>query len=148
MSNTTQNLPCVLCGAPGNIVREAPNQSDVRVKCSSCGHTYSKMDSLDAQAAHQIPEYAGPAPEPAYHPEQEVMPPSPEPSRSQNSTDTGTLAVPRTPAFVFVSKDRKTVEFCTKKDLKRKALQWETTGKTYDMFELLPKKVSAKIEFN
>lgn len=155
MSNTTQNLPCVLCGASGNIVREAPNPADCRVKCNSphCGHTFSKQDSLDAQAANAIPEnnfdfrdIEESQPPPA--PQKEVVPsPPPEHSPSKKSGAMGTLDVPRTPAFVFISKDRSHVEFCTKKDIKKVALQWETTGKSYNLYELHSKQVTAKIEF-
>lgn len=150
MMNTTQELPCVICGSLGNIVREAPNPHETRVKCNSCGHTYSKQDSLDAKQAGAIPD-APPENVEKFKPiptEEVVPPPLPEHSPSKNIDVTGTLSVPRTPAFVFVSKDRKTVQFCTKKDLKKTALQWETLGKRYDMFELQAKKVSAKIEFN
>lgn len=54
--------------------------------------------------------------------------------------------VPRTVNYVFLSKDRKQVEFIPARDLKKVALKWESKGRGYELFELTPKQSSVKID--
>lgn len=58
----------------------------------------------------------------------------------------GSTKLPRTLAFVIVSKDRKRHEFVNKKQLKKAVFQWETRNAPYEVFELTPKAVQAKVD--
>lgn len=143
--NTDKNYPCVNCGAPGNIVREGP---DPRLKCTQCGFLYDASASKEAEDAGVVPD--GP---PKLD---DTTPPLTPPLSSETKSIVERVAeklesqasstkIPRSPSYVFVSKDRSLSEFTTKKNLKVTTLQWETSGRKYDVFELQPKQVSAKV---
>lgn len=141
----SDNYPCVVCGSTGQIVRRSV---DPRVKCTKCGFTYDASESLNMKEKGQIPEAR-----------QELQDPNPPsntdvsrqiPTETQRAGDTTSEPtrgrnIPRSPGFVFLSKDRQDYEFCSKRDLEKVALRWQIGNKTYDVFQLSPKKVSAKL---
>lgn len=155
MRNTDKDYPCTQCGSAGNIVREGP---DPRLKCSSCNFMYDASVSLEAQKAGAIPDGL---PE-----EIREATAVDNPRRANEASDqtrdargsSGVAAkgvhsavsvkVPRSPSYCILSKDRKSFEFTTKKDFKQKLLRWIADDRKYDVFELHPKSVAAKIDID
>lgn len=133
MSNTDKEYPCIFCGSSGNIIREGANP---RIKCNSCNGLYDGQDSLNAKEAGMIPDGLPELKEEPYNPLDHKLP---------DVIETNSGNVPKSPSHFFVSKSRNRFEFCTKRDFKKTALKWEQEG-SYDCFELVPKKISAKID--
>lgn len=142
--NTDKDLPCVSCGGPGNIIREG---ADPRLKCLRCNFLYNGSDSEAAKEAGNIPDGPPVIPDTTLPKVDRNLrePITDLPKVSQEIPPSSLAKIPRTPSYVFISKDRTGVEFATKKTLKQIALRWETQGRTFDCFELNPKKVSAKV---
>lgn len=128
------------------------------MKCNTCGMVYFASDSKAALEAGVIPDGA---PELQDTDAAVQQPESPgnegtaglerdKVDGGGRGSNGGTVkkAVPRTPSFVIVAKDRTEVEFCTQKDFKRALLKWEAADKKYDCFALTLKKVSAKVDIN
>lgn len=151
-TNTSEDLPCVNCGGPGNIIRESNVPEDKKLKCQKCSFMYTAADSLEAKNAGVIPD--GP-------PELDNTEPEADSAPGDNQGDLGTpetgwvstgghsrhpVTIPLRPSFVLVSKDRTQSEFAGKKDVKSVILRWEYEGRKYNLFELIPKKSSTKVE--
>lgn len=150
MLNTDKIIPCTNCGQPGNIIREG---ADPRLRCTNCGFSYNKSDSDAAVEAGAIPNEAPTLDDP--------NPEATDPfastgegaeAESSPSLPTGppdivhsTSKFPRTPGYIFISKDRERFEIVGKRDFRKAALWW-AQGEKYDLFELLPKKSSVKID--
>lgn len=143
--NTDKSYPCVNCGADdANIVREG---SDPRLKCNRCNFMYDASQSKEAQEADAIPD--GPPQikeEPAYIDSSaeliESVPARIAPARAERVV----TKVPRTPAYVLISKDRQRAEFTSSKDIDTAILRWKYEDVKFDLFELQPKKVTAKVD--
>lgn len=149
--NTDKEYPCLHCGTLGNIVRESEDLEQRRVKCNAprCGFTYSAADSLRAKEKGQIPNEPLVS-QPETSDDDQVVPEElpearPEPNRQEVQKAASTSKAPRTPSFVILSKDRLTSEFCTKKNLRERVIVWTAQEKKFDVFELTPKKVQAKL---
>lgn len=147
--NTDKSYPCVHCGSEqSSIIREDPkgDQRAARVKCNDCNGTYVAGDSIDAQAAGAIPDgppNLPPVPEydePMPAPDEVIIEEAP---KVQQEVD---RKIPRIPSYVFISKDRLTTEFSTKKSFRKTLLKWETSTEKFDVFELTPKSFSIKID--
>lgn len=152
--NTEKSIPCTNCGSEHtSVIREAPSAEDKKLKCLRCNFLFTEADSLGAQSAGSIPD--GP---PELDPQQEITQnwikegkKSPEDEVSTgrgpgNNLIGKTIPLPRTITHIIISKDRFGYDFCNKRTLKKTILSWEHAGKKYDVFELHPKKVSAKID--
>lgn len=147
--NADAEYPCTICGTLGSVVRDAPNLGDKKIKCGDlrCSYVYTAKDSLAAKEAGVIPDGPrvseespkidhGDRGEPAT---QSVT------NRSVANDSAAGRKAPRTPSFVILSKDRDESEFCTKKNLKERVILWTAQEKKFDVFELTPKKVQAKL---
>lgn len=146
MLDTGSNqYPCVVCGSQGTIIRNTPNP---RVKCGSCGFVYDGSESKEMKDKGQLPD----APPQLQDPNPPTTDPGREPVRERDTESdrpspvVTQSQVPRTPAFVFISRDRTITEFCGRRELKNIALKWQISDRTFDVFELQPRKVSAKVE--
>lgn len=155
INNTDKEYPCTNCGtASGNIVREG---TDPKLKCLSCGFLFLVSDSESAKNAGQLPT------EPI-RPSTQTLDESTiaklqvranesnvQDSIRQQTSDRSNIPttsypkLPRSPSYVFLTKDRRRSEFCSKKYLKSITLRWESEGLRYDVFELVSKKVETKI---
>lgn len=145
--NADAEYPCTICGTLGSVVRDAPNLGDKKIKCGDlrCSYVYTAKDSLAAKEAGVIPD--GPRPV-----EGGSVPDVDKPDTSRNipadqsvREEVAIRKAPRTPSFVILSKDRDESEFCTKKNLKERVILWTAQEKKFDVFELTPKKVQAKL---
>lgn len=137
MRNTEKDFPCTRCGAPGNVIREGANP---RLKCVACNFMFDASDSLAAKEAGNVPQSV-----PEMQDNVAELPrANAEPKEIGNRPITSP-EIPRTPSYVFVSKDRAQHEFCTRRDLTKTALKWQLSDDSYDVFELSPKKINAKI---
>lgn len=148
MANTSKDFPCTQCGNPGNIIRENVSPELRKLKCLTCGFMYTEADSSRAVEAGEIPDEPPTLqPEPVHDQvespsiRKEVRPNLP--TRTEARVD---KKLPRTLSYVVVSKDRSDYTFTTKKGLKQVIFQWETDGKKYEVFELTPKAVTAKVD--
>lgn len=56
------------------------------------------------------------------------------------------VSIPRLPTHVLISKKRDREEFTNTKGLKKALMRWEYEGEKFDVYMLLPKKISTKIE--
>lgn len=148
MRNTEKTLLCTHCGAPGNVVRESDDPAQKKLKCLRCNFMYTAADSEAAHAAGAIPD--GPPPEPQPEERERNVRQVREDStkRVDPLPEVSVTKIPRTPSYVFISKDRASSEFTTKKNVKAVALRWEYEGISYDMFELSLRRVNANIEIN
>lgn len=150
-TNTTEDLPCTNCGSPGNVVREANVPEDKKLKCHACGFMYSAADSIAAKEAGAIPD----EPPEINHAQGAEIQPEVD-SRDSGPTETGwapaggpsrsSIAIPKRPTFVLVSKDRTQSEFAGAKTVKSIILRWEYEGRKFDLFELTPKKASTRVD--
>lgn len=148
ISNTDKTYPCVQCGSESaNIVREGV---DPRMKCTRCNFMYNASDSIAAKEAGEIPNEAAYTPPAEPEPDTNPRRPREEPTRdAANSTPSRVreaATVPRSPSYVFISKTRDRTEFATKKNVKQIAMRWQYEGVKFDLFELQPKAVSAKVD--
>lgn len=153
-SNTEKTYPCIFCGSKSaNIIRESSSLESTRIKCNDCNGVYAASDSKELQEKGQLPDGPPVVQEPVQPASKDGGGRDPvvrdQPSKdavvSENRpSDRG--SVPRTPSFVFISKDRAITEFYTRRDLKKAVLSWEHRGVKYDVFELNPKKISAKVD--
>ena len=149
---------CVQCGVDNNsVIQKDPKGKNHRLKCNSCGFLFNSQDADAAKEAGAIPSSSPETLAAASDPEVEIYA-SPKESKTSRfpSEPVGPkpkeLAVfankiPRTPSFVFVSKDRSRAEFCNFKEVKKVALKWEQWGK-YDVFELNPKQFDVKVDIS
>lgn len=143
-SNTTKDYPCIQCGGPGNIVKEGDNP---RLKCLDCGMMYDGNDSKALKERGEIPTEA---------PKIKEDPPEPDrPSPMQGELIAGPAehkrlplitALPRNPSHVILSKNRKEFDFVTEKTFKKKILEWEASGKNYDVFQLMKFEYSVTVD--
>lgn len=151
-SNTDKVYPCVMCGSESaNIIREG---ADPRLKCnnSRCNFMYNASDSTAAQEQGTIPDglpELQAAPDPAANPrtvvDKEVVSQD-HPTKGPTEYASEAAKLPRTITHLIIAKDRYGYDFCNKKNLNAKLLSWSAAGKTFDLYELTPKKVSAKID--
>lgn len=155
ISNTDKIYPCVSCGSKSaNIIREGSSLQETRVKCNACSFMYSAADSKELEEKGGIPDGPPVIQKPVQPASRKRRDASEEVGLSSTLSDkgvdhepgSGQKVIPRTPSFVFLSSNRSMVEFCTKRALKKTVLAWEHKGEKYDVFELAPKIVSAKIE--
>lgn len=150
-ANTDKLYPCTNCGAQGNIVREGDTPELKRLKCLRCNFMYSAADSIAAVEAGEVPD--GP---PKLQPTPTPPPPSRDGDRSPAAHPSGHesgaasiqrgIQAPRTLRYLVVAKDRSTYEFANAKQLKGVVFQWEAKGASYEVFELSPKEVTAKVD--
>lgn len=154
INQTTDPYPCVNCGADDyTVIRQ--DASNPRLKCNRCKFTYNGADSLAAEEAGAIPTSSA-----------ETLASADEPLREHTSTNELQAAqpridvrderaayaspmvqkIPKSPAYVFISKRRDRVEYATEKDVKAVALRWESEGPNYDVFALAPKKFEVTLE--
>lgn len=149
--------PCVQCGSENvKIIRS--DAQNPRCRCGSCGFVFNGADSLAAEKAGAIKASSAESLASAEEPTSKTYEPGAIEEAEKTMTeylqtpyatlveDAG-LRIPRTPSFVFLSKDRRRYEFCTKKTLKRTAMKWELTG-PYDVFELAAKKFDLKFDIS
>lgn len=152
--NTSQEYPCLMCGTLGNIIRESQVDEERRIKCNDtrCSFIYTAKDSIDAKNAGLIPEgKREPTPDPVEEPVEDrtEAPERDQPitrseARVSNETRRSEKA-PRSPSFVILSKSRLESEFCTRKNLQSRVIHWVAQSKKFDVFELHPRKVEAKL---
>lgn len=146
IANTSKEYPCIMCGGPGNIIRE--DAVNPRVKCRNCNFMYDAKDSQELAERGQIP--SGPPDLPEIEEENaNVNIDKPNTYNGSNNTATdqrGTLSIPRSPSHIFITKDRKIFEFTTEKDFKKKLLKWESSSRRYDVFQLMKFEYSVKVD--
>lgn len=146
---TDKEYPCTHCGSKSyTIVRQ--DDKNPRLKCASCNFIYSGEDSERALNSGEIPESSPETLAEAADAHREVAKDRPETERLQeaepfHSPPATDINIPRTPKFVFLSKDRKRSEFSTQKDVKAVALRWEAQGINYEVYELTPKKFEVNV---
>lgn len=140
MSNTDKVYPCTMCGSEGNIIREGTNP---RLKCNVCNFMYDASDSQAAVEQGTIPDGIPDVVESTAIEEFLSKPVKVFPESIQAPTNT---KLPRTLHYVIVSRDRTEYEFSNSRDVKKRVLQWSASSKSFEVFELIPKAVSAKIE--
>lgn len=143
LQNTSKEFPCVMCGSSGNVIRESMDNTTKRIKCNKCNFVYSAQDSLDAQEVGTIPD--GPQELQDKTPSGRHIKRGDEEPKSENK-QSSPVHIPKTPAYCFISKDRRRSEFISKRDLRKAILKWEYENINFDVFELHTKKVSAKID--
>lgn len=142
---------CTVCGNDDvTILRQDPK--DPRLKCNACGFVFSGEDSLKAAAAGAIKASSPEALAAAVEPETETYKPTKAVEIAERNYQTDNKGyvqakVPRTPKYVFMSKDRKQHSFCTERDFKKTVLVWEAKG-NYDVFELNSKTVEVNLNLS
>lgn len=154
ISNTEKVYACIFCGSrSANIVREASSLEATKVKCNQCSAVYTASDSKELEERGGLPDGLPDIPEAVHTGDigrrdgveidarENDLPVSGDPIAPLKQS-----SLPKTPSFVFISKDRTTTEFCTKRELKRTVLAWTHLGTKFDVYELHPKKISAKID--
>lgn len=150
-SNTEKEYRCIQCGSDSvNIIREG---ADPRLKCNGCQMLFDGSQAKAAEKAGAIPDKA---PEPiqatvpteaASNPREVPKSSEPEKTSKQEQQKSSTPRIPREPAFVFISRDRKEVEFVTEKELVARTLNWQSRNKNYDLYQLNEKKSTVKVTF-
>lgn len=161
IKNTDKSYPCTQCGVDSpSIIREDPKGgSNPRLRCGACGFMYDGKDSLAATEAGAIKPSSEDSLAMASEPEESTIE-SPiqeaqreaanarrvQPGQTHYSPFNQVVVdpVPERPAYVFVSKDRKTHEFCTKKDLHPTAIRWSV--KPHNVYELAKLNLNVKVE--
>lgn len=151
---------CIQCGAEEiSVIREDPKKQNHRLKCGGCGFLFSVENAQNAEKAGAIPASSPESLANAADPETEIHTPSEQAARSVRTFPSEPQGVkpkeiavfankiPRTPTYVFVSKDRTQAEFCNSKEVKKLAMKWEQRGK-YDVFELNPKQFDVKVDIS
>lgn len=150
-TNTEKTYPCIRCGSKqANIIREASSLSETKVKCSdtNCNFVYTAQDSKELEEKGQIPNGPPAIQESVQTKEERSADRIPRDSHTPAAEHIsgGATGLPRSPAFIFISRDRTRSQLCTKRDLRKQTLAWEHEGVKYDVYELQPRKVSAKID--
>lgn len=147
---TDKEYPCTHCGSKSyTVVRQ--DSKNPRLRCSSCNFVYSGEDSEKAVNSGAIPESSAETLAEAADAHREVADEYEATSRTQEPVDrrapvpATNINIPRTPKFVFLSKDRRRSEFSTQKDVKSVALRWEAEGINYEVYELTPKKFEVNV---
>lgn len=146
---TDKEYPCTHCGSQSySVVRQ--DDKNPRLKCSSCNFIYNGEDSERAQNSGEIPESSPETLAEAAEAHREIAEDRPESKSSEfgepfRTAPATNINIPRTPKFVFLSKDRKRYEFSTQKDVKAVALRWEAEGINYEVYELTPKKFEVNV---
>lgn len=145
-----KEYPCTHCGSESyTVVRQ--DDKNPRLRCSSCNFVYSGEDSEKAVNSGAIPESSPETLAKAAEPHREIAdeyeetPTTGEPFNRTTPVPATNINIPRTPKFVFLSKDRKRSEFSTQKDVKSVALRWEAEGINYEVYELTPKKFEVNV---
>lgn len=157
---TPGKYPCIFCGSEdANVIREG---ADPRLKCNVCNGLYDGSQSTEAKEAGQIPDPNNPpkpseprmldeaASNPRTAPSSDREPVEEAESKLGQDEPQRQASIPRTPDFVFITRNRRDseVEYVTKKDLKKTVLKWESRGVNYDIYSLTPKKAQVKVDFN
>lgn len=151
--NTSQIYPCIQCGAENsNIVLENNDPAIKKLKCNVCSMVFTAADSITLQQKGQIPD--GP-PMLDQHPNEENLDKranltkrmgSDEIRRELRALDPEpTFNLPRTLKYLLVTKDRKNHEFSNEKAFNKTVMRWEASGRGYEVYQLTPKKVEAKV---
>lgn len=157
IKNTDKSYPCTNCGSENvSIVRE--DSQNPRLKCNTCNFMFNGQDSLAAKESGGLKgsseEELALAAEPEIYtieekPETWASVETPRTSTGEVSAKlyTSSKAIPRSPAYLFITKDRRTQEIVSQKDFKKTVLRWET-GAKYDCYQLSPKQVGVKVEID
>ena len=147
---TDKAYACTNCGNTAySIVRQ--DAKNPRLKCSSCNFVYNGEDSLSAGKRGEIPESSPETLAAADDPDQEIAAERKDAEPFHSIPEERSLrlrvdrAIPRTPKFVFIAKNRKHHEFSTAKDVKTVALRWEADGLNYEVFELAAKEFEVNV---
>ena len=159
LNSTDKSYNCVHCGS-GNIqvIRNDSKTGNSKLKCSDCNFLFTSEDAESAKKAGAIPASSPEALAKASDPEIEVhklpttartidVPKFEKDLKAPQLLAFTTNKIPRTPTYVFVSKDRTRVEFCNSKEVKKLALKWEQGG-SYDVYELSPKQFDVKVDIS
>lgn len=160
LKNNDREYKCVTCGSDNvSVIRE--DKEDPRLKCNSCNFLFNASHATAASKAGAIPESSPESLAGAQEPETIRHDPnsfssdlaplewgaSGDDSRRSFQFGGNAKTVPKTPAYVFISKDRLLTEFSSRKDVKSAALKWAQNG-PFDAFELVPKKFEVNLDIS
>lgn len=143
---------CVLCKTPSEVIVKGSTLESTKCKCPKCGMMFQAADSVALAKSSKEPnanDTGTEAPSSAADQESQVRNEVRHTAAGiTNPYEGERTRLPRTLAYVIVSKDRTRHEFVNKKQLKKAVLQWETREKPYEVFELSPKSVQAKVDIS
>lgn len=154
IKNTDRDYKCVRCGSPDvNIIRES---ADPRLKCLRCNFMFDASQAQGAVEAGALPSEPIPDDVPLSEPIRRNTPTegeSKDDQRAQDPLQNGSRArkdklhkpIPRSPNYVFISKDRSQMEFCTEKNVVTTTLRWKSQDINFDLFELTAKTSTVKV---
>lgn len=155
IKNTDKSYPCTNCGSENvSIVRE--DSQNPRLKCNTCNFMFSGQDSIAAKESGGLKGSSEEDLALASDPEVYTIEEKPEAWSPAPRTPTGEVsaqlytspkAIPRSPAYLFIAKDRMSQEIVSLKDFKKTVLKWEQRGK-YDCYQLSAKQVGVKVEID
>lgn len=148
--NTSQIYPCIQCGGENsNIVLENNDPAIKKLKCNVCSMVFTAADSITLQQKGQIP--SGP-PVLEQHPNEEDLQKRENLTKRMGSDEIrrelryeSTVSIPRTLKYLLVSKNRSKHDFCNQKNLNKTIMKWEAADTPYELYQLTPKKVNAKV---
>ena len=144
----TSQFECPTCqGKNFSVIRA--DKSNPRLKCGQCQFTFNGQDALHIKEKGLIPSSSSEALAEATEPESiQLTQAYPNNTLHSDSGNTSHIKYPSTgnPAYVLVSSDRRTVEFVSRRELKKAAVRWHNNA--FSVYELKSVKLNVKVDIS